>query len=116
MLEKTLQAWVVSRAEAAGFRVWHVPTPMKPIGRNTFVPDSRGRGLPDLLMLHTEQPRLIFAELKSDDGVTSDEQDEFLALARRLSEATRGEDGHRVVETYLWRPQGQELIERILAS
>lgn len=123
MKEKSFQKWVVDTATAFGWRCWHVPTPMKPVGGNRFVPDSRGRGLSDLILLHADPPRLIFAELKGDDGVLSVEQQEFLRLARRVArqsvEEIDADDGcydspERVVGVYVWKPGNEDLIEAIL--
>lgn len=122
MKEKDFQGWVVDVAQRFGWRVWHVPTPMRPIGQNKFVPDPRGRGLADLIMLHDDPPRLIFAELKGDGGVLSEEQREFLRLARQVATGTVTFDGYRdgipdmqrPVGVYIWRPGNEELIEATL--
>lgn len=57
--------------------------------------DSRGSysGFPDLTMVRG--PRLVFAELKSDRGIVSSEQAEWLAALRRVE----------VVEVAVWRPE-----------
>lgn len=124
MKEREFQGWVVELAEALGWRVWHVPTPMKPVGGSKFVPDRRGKGLADLIMFHENPPRLIFAELKNEEGDLSDEQKEFLRLARQVATcATAIESRHgfsaipevrRPVGVYIWRPGVEEHIEAIL--
>lgn len=117
MRESEFQKWVVDTAKSFGWRVWHVPTPMKPIGANRFVPDSRGRGLSDLVMLHEDPPRLIFAELKSLTGTFSVEQREFLRLVRNVAMATGVVMGEpRTVGVYTWRPGAEDIIESILRS
>lgn len=117
MKEKDFQKWVVDTAQSFGWRVWHTPTPMKPVGGNKFVPDRRGRGLPDLVMMHDDPPRLIFAELKKIGGDVSDAQVEFLKLARAVAEATGIVVGSgRTVGVYMWRPGAEEIIESILRS
>jgi hypothetical protein len=115
--EADFQKWIVDVAQSFGWRVWHVPTPMKPIGRNTFVPDSRGRGLADLILLHDDPPRLIFAEVKNETGKLSDEQSEFLRLSQAVAHSCVPYDpspSGRVVAAYLWRPGVEDLIEMIL--
>jgi hypothetical protein len=124
MKESAFQGWVVDTAQRLGWKVWHVPTPMRPIGGNKFVPDQRGRGLPDLVMLHADPPRLILAELKNEEGVLSDEQREFLRLARGVADDARhhaliagdvvGKLGCAPVGVYTWRPGAEEIIEAIL--
>lgn len=130
--EAQFQSWVVDTAKAHGWRVWHVPTPMRPISGGKFVPDPRGRGLPDLIMLHDDPPRLIFAELKDAEGRLSAEQIEFLRLARELHVslgrhfAAVGETLARVgidasvlefrnpVAAYSWRPHHRAIIKAVL--
>ncbi len=119
MKEKQFQAWVTATAQSYSWRIWHVPTPMRPVGRNTFVPDRRGAGLPDLLMLHEDPPRLIFAELKGDGKhPLSPEQREFLRLARMVARATVEDPGlnRPTVAAYSWRPGQEQMIEAILRS
>lgn len=122
MSEATFQAWVVDTAVAFGWRVWHVPTPMRPIGGGRFVPDHRGAGLCDLIGLHVDPPRLLLAELKDIDGRFSDEQLEFLRLARGLAGELRrllaeaGLDRLVPIGVYSWRPGAEPLIEDVLRS
>lgn len=126
MKEREFQAWVVDVATRLGWRVWHVPTPMRPIGQSKFVPDPRGRGLADLIMFRESPPKLIFAECKTETGNLSDEQREFLRLARCVAaKAITFEEPSLVgsfpipnfgkpVGVYLWRPGMEDLIETIL--
>lgn len=121
MKETEFQGWVIDCAKRFGWRCWHVPTPMRPIGGNKFVPESRAKGLPDLILLHDDPPRMILAELKNETGELSDEQREFLRLARDV--AARSRDittlpgrgrSDRVIGVYVWRPGVEDLIEAIL--
>ena len=59
------------------------------------------RGWPDLALVRP--PRLIFAELKRENGKTSDYQDKWLALL-----------GACPVEVYLWRPSQLEEVAAAL--
>ena len=61
------------------------------------------RGWPDLAMVRP--PRLLFAELKRENGKTTEHQDKWLALLG----ACPG------VETYLWRPSDLDAIATALA-
>lgn len=106
MKEREFQAGIIEQAETHGWRVWHVPTPMRPIGQNRFVPDPRGRGLPDLLMIHERTHRLVFAEVKNEDGKLSVEQNEALRLLR----------GVETVRAYVFRPGVEPLINHVLAG
>ncbi len=60
-------------------------------------------GFPDLVLCHKVKG-LIFAELKSEKGRTSDAQDHWLEIL----------NPH--VECYVWRPEDLQLIEQRLAS
>jgi hypothetical protein len=132
LMEKDFQGWVLDVAVRFGWRSWHVPTPMRPVGGGRFVPDARGAGLPDLVLLHSDPARLIFAELKDHEGKLSDEQAEFLRLARGLRDAfeqhvaavrevIEGELGSVLpgfwsnpLGVYVWRPGQEQIIEAIL--
>jgi len=130
--EAPFQQWILAVAKAGGWRVWHVPVPMKAVGHGRMVPARSGRGLPDLIMLHDRPPRLIFAEVKGDDGELSDEQREFLRLARglRAGLATHFDGLHLALErlagrdipvefenpigVYTWAPGNETLVEAVL--
>lgn len=60
------------------------------------------RGWPDLALCRP--PRLVFAELKRENGRTSAHQDRWLEMLR----ACPG------IETYLWRPSDLEAIAAVL--
>jgi len=59
-------------------------------------------GEPDLRIIRP--PRVIFAELKKQDGKATPEQEEALALLAQCPG----------VEAYLWRPGDWDDVERIL--
>lgn len=61
---------------------------------------AQGAGFPDLILL--KEGRLIVAELKSDKGKTSPEQDKWLDLFCTVSEA------------YVWRPKQWDKIVEVL--
>lgn len=129
MLEREFQAWIVGVAKRYGWHVYHSPMPMRPAGKGKFVPDSRGAGLPDLILFHEDPPRMIFAEVKVDSEL-SEKQREFLRLARGVHD---GLDDHwraiaaalgltvsddvawtNPVGVYVWRPGVEALIESVL--
>ena len=82
-------------------------------------------GFPDCVMV--KPPRLIFAELKSEKGVVSPEQQEWLDLLEQVGKDTKVYDHvlsqdaiqalcekGTLVEVYLWRPDDIETIAEIL--
>ena len=97
MTEAALQQAVIECAKTLGWVVRHIR-------------DSRrqnAEGLPDLLLLHPRQRRVLWAELKREKGTMSLEQD--LVIDALL------ECGQMV---YLWRPSDwlSGGIERVLRS
>jgi hypothetical protein len=93
--EALLQQQVTDLARWAGYLCYHT------------VDSRRSRpGFPDLVLVHTRNGRLIFAELKSEKGRIRPEQQVWLEHL-----------GHHH-EVYLWRPQHWEsgVIRRVLTA
>jgi len=82
MTESDLQGAVVDLAGRFGFLVYH-----------TYDSRRSAKGFPDLCMVHPKSGALIFAELKSETGRVTVEQDRWL---RAL--AFRG-------VAFVWRPE-----------
>ena len=61
-----------------------------------------GRGFPDVLLIR--EGDIIVAELKSEKGKLSPEQEEWLQEFAR----------NPIVRAYVWRPADRDLIEEIL--
>lgn len=96
MSERELQdRYVIPAARKLGWKVYH-----------TWNSQNSEAGFPDLVMVHPNQRRLIFAELKSETGRVSMSQRVWLTALGRVTG----------VEACLWRPRdwvnGQ--IERML--
>ena len=102
--EKELLATVVEIAQAKGWLVHHVLETRHPAKRI-------GPGFPDLVMVHPEWARVIFAELKSQRGVPTDLQWEWLS-SLWFSKGWC----HSVIEVYLWRPVDLDEIPLILSE
>ena len=60
------------------------------------------RGWPDLALVRP--PRLVFAELKSEKGKTTEHQERWLALLRACPS----------IEVFLWRPSDLERVAEVL--
>jgi hypothetical protein len=82
MSESDLQASVVDLAGRLDYLCYH-----------TFDSRRSVKGFPDLVLLHRRSGNLVVAELKSDTGTVTPEQDEWLRAF-----ALRG-------AAFLWRPE-----------
>ena len=120
MKERDFLNWVIDVAKTTGWHVWHVPAPMVASRKGGFVPSSQGAGLPDLIMMHEDPPRLVFAEVKGTGGSPTIDQLKFLRMAREVAndahEPVYDDLGPRVMDAYLWSPGDEERIETILKS
>ena len=102
MREDHLQQQVIDLARLTGWKVAHFRPAKTERGWRTPV-QGDGVGFPDLILIRGQ--RIIAAELKSDTGRTTLEQDDWLTLFH-----TAG------AETYVWRPRDWDTIERLLKS
>lgn len=91
--EAGFQAWVAQFAALHGWRVWH-----------DLDARRNAPGLPDLLLVRGQ--RLVWAELKRQNGRVRPAQREWLAALTLVG-------GN--VEVYLWRPCDRSVIERLLS-
>lgn len=89
MTEREFQAMVTRDAKVLGWRCYHTH-------------DSRRSepGWPDLALV---RDRLVLAELKTDTGRVSDDQQQWLDLLAGAG-----------VEVYLWRPRDYDDVLRVL--
>ena len=92
MLEREWQAIVVDAATRLGWRYYHT------------VNAKRSRpGFPDLVLV---RERVVFAELKRQDGKLKPEQEQWLEALR-----------HAGAEVHVWRPSDyQHHVLRVLAK
>ena len=110
MKEADFSRWVTACAEMCGWRCLHVPAPMRHSRTTGWVGAREAAGLPDLLLIHHDPPRIVFAELKSSNGRLSDQQRDVL---RALRDAA---DGDERVGVYVWQPGLEQAIEDLLRS
>ena len=107
--EKQFESQVKDLAKIYGWKYYHT-------WRSIHSP----AGFPDVVMVRP--PRLIFAELKSEKGKLTVEQEEWLATLRECgsypSSSFIDDKGISVtyqrIEVYLWRPSEIEKIAEIL--
>lgn len=122
MKERDFLNRVIAMAETFGWSVWHVPAPMRATKTGTWVGAKEAAGLPDLIMLHDDPPRLVFAELKGTGGKLSDKQREFLRAAQLVSGISREsrepwtQPHFLLLAAYVWLPEDEPTVEMILRS
>ena len=98
--EAEFQRWVMELADVLGWSTVHFRPAMTSKGYRTPVSGPLGKGWPDLVLV---RERVIFAELKSDKGKLSLEQDYVLGELRNAG-----------AEVYVWRPQDRDEIGEVL--
>jgi hypothetical protein len=88
-------------------------------GWRTPVTGELGKGWPDLVLVRVRDRRLIFAELKADDGHLSADQaavlDALTAISGVWIDSCVREDARvSKVEVHVWRPRDLEAIAEVL--
>lgn len=105
MSESDFQKAVLAKARDLGWTVWHDAATNAPRVCYACRAPARGprnaSGLPDLILVRGA--RLIWAELKSQDGVTSPEQRQWIAALRAAGQ-----------QVYVWRPSQWDSIVEVL--
>ena len=102
MKEKDFQLAVVDVARRYGWRVHHTRTIQ--IAGGGWMSPCLDKGFPDLLMVHPSG-RIVAAELKSDTGRPTPEQQSWL---KDLYSAG--------VETFIWRPSNITQVIEVLSK
>jgi len=94
--EKDFQRVVIEFAERMGWRIHHTRPALNRRGQWS-TPLQGDPGFPDLCLVRSSNVggRVVFAELKSEKGVTSGAQERWLEQLRLSGQ----------VEVYLWRPR-----------
>jgi len=121
--EGVFQSQVIAMAERFGWKVWHVPAPMVWRAKEQkWVPSPQGAGLPDLIMLHDDPPRLVFMELKAERGKLTEKQTDFLQRAKDVADAQgpwyadEGLVHERYIGVFACWPEDWDRIEQMLRS
>ena len=107
--EHDFQRWVMDVARRLGWKVWHVPAPMRwdSTGRGKgFVGAKDAAGLADLIIVG--HGRVLFAEVKGTGGKLSAKQQEFLDTVNALEADS--------VRAYAWWPGMENEVEEILRA
>ncbi len=91
---------VTDLATILGYSWCHFRPAQTSRGWRTPVSGPLGKGWPDLVLVRGE--RIIFAELKADDGKATPEQTMVLETLRSVGEA------------YIWKPADFDMVARLL--
>jgi hypothetical protein len=103
--EKQWQGFVVDYARVMGWKAYHHSDSRKAVKRGgelIMVGDADAKGLLDWMMVRP--PRVLFVELKREDGKMTPEQTECFAKLSRCPG----------VEVYLWKPSDRTEVQRVL--
>ena len=101
ILEADFQKAVITLAKLHGWRVMHTHPALVRPGK-WITPNTGNQGFPDLVMTHPSGT--IFVELKTDKGIVSNTQWEWINTLEESGE-----------EVYVWRPKDLEKISTRLA-
>lgn len=105
MTEREFQAHVLALAKRLSWTAWHDAATNAPRVCYSCKAPARGprnaSGLPDLILVRGD--RLVWAELKRQDGVTSQEQRQWIAALRAAGQTV-----------FVWRPSDWPTIESVL--
>ena len=114
--ERDFQRTVIELAKVRGWLVYHALPARTKKGWRTLTQGDVG--FPDLVMVRP--PRLIFAELKSEKGKMTVEQESWqdalvgcIVLGRPAIDL-QGRVSHPTPEVYVWHPSEMEDIQIIL--
>lgn len=113
--ERDFQRTVTELAEMLGWEwMWVRPMQTKH-GWATGTSGTMARGWPDLVLVRTRDRRLIFAELKADDGKTTPDQDRVLELLGMLHFAADEDNPYTAtVQVHVWRPRDFDSMVKVL--
>jgi hypothetical protein len=109
--ERDFQQQVMELAEYSGWETLHVRTSMQQGRYMTATTGTMAKGWPDLVLVHRSHQRLLFVELKADNGRLRPEQSRVLSLLWQLVEGPSRE----WAEVYVWKPADFDEIRRILS-
>jgi hypothetical protein len=102
--EQSFQTCVLEVARLAGWRTLHILPARRADGSWRTPVGGDGKGWPDLTLVRP--PRLLFVELKSENGKLRPEQRDWLDRLRLLPQA----------EVYLWTPRDWDELVDVLTG
>jgi len=99
--EAAWQRQVIQMARTFGWLVAHFRTALNRRGRWQTAVAADGSGFPDLVLVHERTGDTIFAELKTDTGRVSPEQERWLTALQ----TGFANDAEALAHANVWRPR-----------
>jgi hypothetical protein len=119
--EYRLQSQIAELAHMLGWETIAFRPLFTKAGFRTPGSGSMAKGWPDMTLVRAKDRRLIFAELKSDVGKTSPDQDRVLEVLRSLEGLWRdpvllptSAYSSMQVQVFVWRPEDFDRIQAVL--
>jgi len=127
--EKDFAKWLEELLEIYGYKWVHFrPARVRRGGKEIYeTPYTGHKGFVDYVIAHEEKKRLLFVELKSEEGRVSPEQERWIEVLREcvrqitytpIEIAKKRIAGQITLvpsfEVYIWRPSDRDKIEEIL--
>ncbi len=112
--EAAFMRQVTDLAELLGWSWAHFRPAQTSRGWRTPVSGPLGQGFPDLVLVHPQKSRRIFAELKRNGARTSPDQDRVLECLRAIEWVGVGHGGPPDIAVAVWRPADLELVAAVL--
>lgn len=111
--EYELQSQIAQLAHMLGWETVAFRPALTKRGYRTPGTGSMAKGWPDMTLVRARDRRLVFAELKSNIGKLSADQERVLAVLRELSYGPQSADGS-AIDVYVWAPRDWPQIEEAL--
>lgn len=119
--ERQFQQQVTELAELRGWEWVHFRPAQTAKGWRTPVSGPLGKGWVDLVLVRERDRRLIFAEVKTDRGRLSADQQRVVDLMTKLRETVAYTEAGGIqvrmgqrIEVYVWHPSDFDEIEQAL--
>ena len=119
--EYQLQSQIAELAHMLGWETIAFRPALTKQGWRTPGTGSMAKGWLDMTLVHPQKQRLIWAELKSDVGELSPDQERVIGLLSKLAGmwidpalVAESPYAHLRIEVFVWRPRDFDVIQEVL--